>query len=111
MKSRRYANIITVKIYVFFFKLSEVHDAGIVRQPKWGHLKDVHKAIKLCEEALIATDPTITTPGPNIEVISGQDLWIIFWNLKCFIFSNFNLKYPLKSVKIHGSLSFCHRFL
>ncbi|KAG4974459.1 hypothetical protein AAZX31_11G175200 [Glycine max] len=40
---------------------------GIIRQPKWGHLKDVHKAIKLCEEALIATDPTITSPGPNIE--------------------------------------------
>ncbi|CAL0304087.1 unnamed protein product [Lupinus luteus] len=41
---------------------------GIIRQPKWGHLKDVHKAIKLCEEALVATDPTITSPAPNIEV-------------------------------------------
>ncbi|KAL5055097.1 hypothetical protein RYX36_035779, partial [Vicia faba] len=37
------------------------------RQPKWGHLKDLHKAIKLCEEALIATDPTISSPGPNLE--------------------------------------------
>jgi len=45
--------------------------AGIIRQPKWGHLKDLHKAIKLCEEALIATDPTITSPGPNLEVIRG----------------------------------------
>lgn len=44
-------------------------DAGIIRQPKWGHLKELHKAIKLCEEALIATDPNITSPGPNIEVI------------------------------------------
>ncbi|KAL5078500.1 hypothetical protein RYX36_006921, partial [Vicia faba] len=42
-------------------------DAGIIRQPKWGHLKDLHKAIKLCEEALIATDPTISSPGPNLE--------------------------------------------
>ncbi|KAL5056056.1 hypothetical protein RYX36_036738, partial [Vicia faba] len=40
---------------------------GIIRQPKWGHLKDLHKAIKLCEEALIATDPTISSPGPNLE--------------------------------------------
>jgi len=32
----------------------------------------VHKAIKLCEEALIATDPTITSLGPNIEVINGS---------------------------------------
>ncbi|EEF32103.1 beta-galactosidase, putative [Ricinus communis] len=40
---------------------------GLLRQPKWGHLKDVHKAIKLCEEALIATDPTTTSLGSNLE--------------------------------------------
>jgi len=50
--------------------ISELNDSGILRQPKWGHLKDLHKAIKLCEEALTATDPTITSLGPNIEVIS-----------------------------------------
>ncbi|OIW08574.1 hypothetical protein TanjilG_03250 [Lupinus angustifolius] len=41
---------------------------GTLRQPKWGHLKDVHKAIKLCEKALVAIDPTITSPASNIEV-------------------------------------------
>lgn len=41
---------------------------GLIRQPKWGHLKDLHKAIKLCEAAMVATDPTITSPGSNIEV-------------------------------------------
>ncbi|KAK7261372.1 hypothetical protein RIF29_27681 [Crotalaria pallida] len=45
-----------------------IDEYGIIRQPKWGHLKDVHKAIKLCEEALIATDPKITSPGTNLEV-------------------------------------------
>ncbi|KAK4790260.1 hypothetical protein SAY86_017564 [Trapa natans] len=44
-----------------------IDEYGIVRQPKWGHLKDVHKAIKLCEEALVATDPTISSLGPNLE--------------------------------------------
>ncbi|ESW04192.1 hypothetical protein PHAVU_011G074300 [Phaseolus vulgaris] len=44
-----------------------IDEYGIIRQPKWGHLKDLHAAIKLCEEALIATDPTITSLGPNIE--------------------------------------------
>ncbi|KAK2433960.1 beta-galactosidase [Trifolium repens] len=44
-----------------------IDEYGIIRQPKWGHLKDLHKAIKLCEEALIATNPTITSPGPNLE--------------------------------------------
>ncbi|XP_065865856.1 beta-galactosidase 8 [Euphorbia lathyris] len=40
---------------------------GLLRQPKWGHLKDVHKAIKLCEAALLATDPTTTSLGSNLE--------------------------------------------
>ncbi|XP_027346416.1 beta-galactosidase 8-like isoform X2 [Abrus precatorius] len=44
-----------------------IDEYGIIRQPKWGHLKDMHKAIKLCEEALIATDPTITSLGSNLE--------------------------------------------
>ncbi|PIA65509.1 hypothetical protein AQUCO_00100780v1 [Aquilegia coerulea] len=44
-----------------------IDEYGLVRQPKWGHLKDLHKAIKLCEEALIATDPTSTSLGSNLE--------------------------------------------
>ncbi|XXG74073.1 hypothetical protein AAC387_Pa07g2886 [Persea americana] len=44
-----------------------IDEYGIVRQPKWGHLKDLHKSIKLCEEALIATDPTFSSLGPNLE--------------------------------------------
>ncbi|XP_058086630.1 beta-galactosidase 6 [Magnolia sinica] len=40
---------------------------GMVRQPKWGHLRDLHKSIKLCEAALVATDPTYTSLGPNLE--------------------------------------------
>lgn len=40
---------------------------GQIRQPKWGHLKDLHKAIKLCEEAMVATDPTITSLSSNVE--------------------------------------------
>ncbi|XP_031256445.1 beta-galactosidase 8 isoform X2 [Pistacia vera] len=40
---------------------------GQLRQPKWGHLKDLHKAIKLCEPALVATDPNITSLGQNLE--------------------------------------------
>jgi len=51
-----------------FLNISLLYASGIVRQPKWGHLKDVHKAIKLCEEALIATDPSIVSLGPNLEV-------------------------------------------
>jgi hypothetical protein len=38
---------------------------GLPREPKWGHLRDLHKAIKLCEAALVSTDPTVTSLGNN----------------------------------------------
>ncbi|KAH6781303.1 beta galactosidase 1 [Perilla frutescens var. frutescens] len=40
---------------------------GLLRQPKWGHLKDLHRAIKLCEPALISGDPTVMALGHNQE--------------------------------------------
>ncbi|KAI4386046.1 hypothetical protein MLD38_004016 [Melastoma candidum] len=46
---------------------SPIDEYGILRQPKWGHLRDVHMAIKLCEEALLATDPSISSLGSNLE--------------------------------------------
>lgn len=36
---------------------------GLKREAKWGHLKDLHRAIKLCEPALINSDPSIITLG------------------------------------------------
>ncbi|XP_051113238.1 beta-galactosidase 8 [Andrographis paniculata] len=45
-----------------------IDEYGLLRQPKWGHLRDVHKAIKLCEAAILATDPTTSYPSPNLEV-------------------------------------------
>jgi hypothetical protein len=41
---------------------------GLPREPKWGHLRDLHKAIKLCEAALVSTDPTVTSLGNNQDV-------------------------------------------
>ncbi|KAF8025703.1 hypothetical protein BT93_F2515 [Corymbia citriodora subsp. variegata] len=36
---------------------------GLLRQPKWGHLKDLHRAIKLCEPALVSAEPAVTPLG------------------------------------------------
>ncbi|XP_057542581.1 beta-galactosidase 3-like [Amaranthus tricolor] len=36
---------------------------GLIRQPKYGHLKQLHKAIKLCEPALVSADPIVTHLG------------------------------------------------
>ncbi|KAL4190186.1 hypothetical protein AMTRI_Chr07g23390 [Amborella trichopoda] len=44
-----------------------IDEYGLVRQPKWGHLRDLHKSIKLCEEVLTGTDPVLTSLGPNLE--------------------------------------------
>ncbi|XP_074296469.1 beta-galactosidase 8-like [Silene latifolia] len=44
-----------------------IDEYGIVRPPKWGYLRDVYKAIKLCEAAMVATDPTYTSLGSNLE--------------------------------------------
>ncbi|KAG8371341.1 hypothetical protein BUALT_Bualt13G0077600 [Buddleja alternifolia] len=44
-----------------------IDEYGLLRQPKWGHLKDLHTAINLSEEALVATDPETTSLGSNLE--------------------------------------------
>ncbi|GMP77971.1 hypothetical protein CsSME_00034069 [Camellia sinensis var. sinensis] len=45
-----------------------IDEYGLLRQPKWGHLKDLHDAIKLCEPALVAVDsPQYMKLGPKQE--------------------------------------------
>lgn len=43
---------------------------GLLREPKWSHLRDLHKAIKLCEPALVSVDPTVSSLGSHQEVES-----------------------------------------
>ncbi|XP_011083163.1 beta-galactosidase 3 [Sesamum indicum] len=40
-----------------------VDEYGLIRQPKYGHMKELHKAVKLCERALVSADPTVTSLG------------------------------------------------
>ncbi|KAE8715673.1 Beta-galactosidase 5 [Hibiscus syriacus] len=40
-----------------------VDEYGLIRQPKYGHLKELHKAIKMWERALVAADPIVTSFG------------------------------------------------
>ena len=56
--------------HVWIYNISfDNYDAGVPRQPKWNHLKDLHKAIKLCEEAWLATVPKNTSLDYNVEVM------------------------------------------
>ncbi|KAK7411940.1 hypothetical protein VNO78_03385 [Psophocarpus tetragonolobus] len=40
---------------------------GLQNEPKYGHLRNLHKAIKQCEPALVSTDPKVTSLGYNLE--------------------------------------------
>ncbi|XAR73820.1 Beta-galactosidase [Bertholletia excelsa] len=40
---------------------------GLPRQPKYGHLQELHRAIKLCEQALVSADPVVTALGISQE--------------------------------------------
>ncbi|OIW15599.1 hypothetical protein TanjilG_08175 [Lupinus angustifolius] len=44
-----------------------IDEYGLPREPKYTHLKDLHKAIKQCENALISADPTVTSLGTYKE--------------------------------------------
>ncbi|XP_054805017.1 beta-galactosidase 9 isoform X3 [Prosopis cineraria] len=45
-----------------------IDEYGLLSEPKWGHLKDLHAAIKLCEPALVASDsPIYIKLGPKQE--------------------------------------------
>ncbi|MBA0832406.1 hypothetical protein Goarm_016798 [Gossypium armourianum] len=40
-----------------------IDEYGLIRQPKYGHLKELHRAIKMCERALVSADPIVTSLG------------------------------------------------
>lgn len=40
-----------------------IDEYGLIRQPKYGHLKELHRAIKLCEGVLVSADPIVTSLG------------------------------------------------
>lgn len=85
------------------------HYAGFLRQPKWGHLRDLHKAIKHCEEYMISSDPTQVQLGVNLEVVNiFQDSSLIFLD---FDNSVFTILFPCSYFLLHSDLcySYCVR--
>ncbi len=56
-------------------QMSLFYSLGLLSEPKWGHLKDLHAAIKLCEPALVAADsPQYMKLGPKQEVCFKSQL-------------------------------------
>ncbi|KAG5035864.1 hypothetical protein JHK87_010774 [Glycine soja] len=44
-----------------------VDEYGLPRLPKWGHLKELHRAIKLCEHVLLNGKSVNISLGPSVE--------------------------------------------
>ncbi|KAJ0098019.1 hypothetical protein Patl1_28052 [Pistacia atlantica] len=44
-----------------------IDEYGLPRNPKWGHLKELHRAIKLCEHALLNSEPINLSLGSSQE--------------------------------------------
>ncbi|KAL2506415.1 Beta-galactosidase 9 [Abeliophyllum distichum] len=86
-----------------------IDEYGLLSQPKWGHLKDLHAAIKLCEPALVAVDsPQYIKLGPKQEAhvyrenahSSGQNL--SFHESKCSAFLANIDEHKSATVKLFG---------
>lgn len=52
---------------------------GLIRQPKYDHLKELHRAIKMCEQALVSADPIVTSLGSSQQVLISILKPSCFW--------------------------------
>ncbi|KAH7851872.1 hypothetical protein Vadar_017638 [Vaccinium darrowii] len=55
-----------------YYDLAPLDEYGLIQQPKWGHLKDLHAAIKLCSEALLRGTLTSSYLGEQQEAVVFQ---------------------------------------
>ncbi|XP_010917686.1 beta-galactosidase 5 [Elaeis guineensis] len=86
-----------------------IDEYGLIREPKYGHLKELHKAIKLCEPALVSADPTVTSFGSYAQahVFSSESgscaAFLANYNPNSFsrvMFNNMHYSLPPWSISI-----------
>ncbi|XP_072989067.1 beta-galactosidase 5-like [Typha latifolia] len=86
-----------------------IDEYGLVREPKYGHLKELHRAIKLCEPALVSADPTVTILGSmqQAHVFTSQSggcaAFLANYNTNSFakvMFNNMHYNLPPWSISI-----------
>lgn len=86
-----------------------IDEYGLARLPKWAHLKDLHKAIKLSENALLHGDPKLVQLGPlqeaDVYVDSAGTCAAFLSNVdeandKLVVFQNKSYNLPAWSVSI-----------
>uniref|UniRef100_A0A1D1ZA64 beta-galactosidase n=1 Tax=Anthurium amnicola TaxID=1678845 RepID=A0A1D1ZA64_9ARAE len=86
-----------------------IDEYGLIREPKYGHLKELHKAVKLCERALVSANPTVTSLGSyqKAHVFSSQTgdcaAFLSNYNPNSFVrvmFNNMHYNLPPWSISI-----------
>ncbi|KAI9097813.1 hypothetical protein K1719_025584 [Acacia pycnantha] len=50
-----------------YYDEAPLDEYGLIRQPKWGHLRDLHAAIKSCSKTLLSATPTTLSLGGQQE--------------------------------------------
>ncbi|KAM1987120.1 hypothetical protein ACFX15_034427 [Malus domestica] len=50
-----------------YYDEAPLDEYGLQREPKWGHLKDLHKALNLCKKSLLAGAPGVLKLGKETE--------------------------------------------
>ncbi|GLT42924.1 hypothetical protein SLA2020_169010 [Shorea laevis] len=50
-----------------YYDEAPLDEYGLPRDPKWGHLRDLHRALKLCKKPLLWGTPSVQKLGPEIE--------------------------------------------
>ncbi|KAG6534969.1 hypothetical protein ZIOFF_008883 [Zingiber officinale] len=50
-----------------------IDEYGLPRLPKWGHLRELHKSVKLCEHTLLYGKSTFISAGPLQEIDVYED--------------------------------------
>ena len=50
---------------------------GLIRQPKWGHLKELHAAVNQCSGTLLYGTQTIISLGELQQVNSSTSIFIM----------------------------------
>ncbi|KDP29648.1 hypothetical protein JCGZ_18810 [Jatropha curcas] len=81
-----------------YYDEAPLDEYGLQREPKWGHLRDLHSAIRLSKKALLWGTPTTQSLGNNLEARiyekPGTDMCAAF-------LSNNDTKLPM-TVKFRG---------
>ncbi|KAL6855899.1 hypothetical protein ACP4OV_018701 [Aristida adscensionis] len=65
-----------------YYDEAPLDEFGLYKEPKWGHLKDLHQALRLCRKALLWGNPSTQPLGKQLEArvfeIAEQNVCVAF---------------------------------